>query len=169
MKEMNENIDSPMLSSEDKPINSENQSSYQNEWIAILEHNKLSSFTFVNFFFPLIYQNYFLACVLFIVYYYVGNITTGYEIPFILYAISSLIPLIVVIILRCRYKKGDIIHSITCFILYLIIFLSFLSFMLSFSFLSSNKIPFFIIFINLTFLSIVATIVSYYSTSHYYL
>ena len=49
MKEMNENIDSPMLSSEDKPINSENQSSYQNEWIAILEHNKLSSFTFVNF------------------------------------------------------------------------------------------------------------------------
>ena len=120
MKEMNENIESPMLSSEDKPINSENQSSYQNEWIAILEHNKLSSFTFVNFFFPLIYQNYFLACVLFIVYYYVGNITTGYEIPFILYAISSLIPLIVVIILRCRYKKGDIIHSITCFILYLI-------------------------------------------------
>ena len=51
MKEMNENIDSPMLSSEDKPINSENQSSYQNEWIAILEHNKLSSFTFVNFLF----------------------------------------------------------------------------------------------------------------------
>ena len=53
MKEMNENIDSPMLSSEDKPINGENQSSYQNEWIAILEHNKLSSFTFVNLSFNL--------------------------------------------------------------------------------------------------------------------
>lgn len=64
MKEMNENIDSPMLSFEDKPINSENQSSYQNEWIAILEHNKLSSFTFVNFFFPLIYQKCFIHCVL---------------------------------------------------------------------------------------------------------
>ena len=164
MKEMNENIDSPMLSSEDKPNNSS-----KDEWIAILEHNKLSSSTFFYFFFPLIYQNFFLACVLFIVYHYVGNITTGYVIPSILYASSSLILFIVVIILKCCYKKGDIIHSATCFILHLVICLSFLSYMLSFSFLSSNKIPFFIIFTNLTFLSIVATIVSYFSTNHYYL
>ena len=72
----------------------------EEEPIDILEHNKLSYLTFFYFYYPLIYQNFICAAVLFLVYYYLHYIQIKYVFLIIPGAVSFLILLTIVIFFK---------------------------------------------------------------------
>ena len=83
--------------------------------------------------------------------------------------VSFLILLIIVIILKSCYKKEDIIKPIPCCIMHLLITVSLLFSIITVVFIFDNKIPFFIIFSNLTIIALFTSIITYFATVHYFL